>query len=413
MAPPGCSTFYALAPVPHLGKVPVDWDEEGERYAETHPRQVEARLIPDIRSRIRTSFHYAPADFQSRPERASRLRLQPRAGADAERLVPRPQPRRRDPQPLFRRRRHPSRRGHSRRGRKRQGDRRADAVMSEARDRLVEAAGRTIAAGSKSFRFASQMFDLPTRERSWLLYAWCRACDDVTDGQTLGHDAVAPDDPQERIAFLRERPTPRSPARRPGSSPFDALATSPPKRAIPADLPARPPRRLRARRRRLAPRERGGIAVLLLPGRGRGRRDDGACHGRRSPSDRDTLDRAVRPRHRLPARQHRARHRRGRAGRTDLSSRRLARRGGADRRRPRRSRAPPSARPDRPSASPRWPRPTAARARSAPRACPSAAAGRCCRPPESTARSRRARSRSARAPGTGGSAFRKRRSSRW
>ena len=60
--------------------------------------------------------------------------------------------------------------------------------MSEARQRLVGEAQRTIAAGSKSFRFASQIFDLKTRERSWLLYAWCRACDDITDGQTLGHD---------------------------------------------------------------------------------------------------------------------------------------------------------------------------------------------------------------------------------
>ncbi len=72
------------------------------------------------------------------------------------------------------------------------------------RARLVEAALASISAGSVSFRFASQLFDLKTRERSWLLYAWCRACDDVTDGQTLGHDAVAPTDPEARIAFLKE-----------------------------------------------------------------------------------------------------------------------------------------------------------------------------------------------------------------
>lgn len=71
------------------------------------------------------------------------------------------------------------------------------------RDRLVEAALASISAGSKSFRFASQLFDLQTRERSWLLYSWCRACDDVTDGQTLGHDAVTPTDPEARIAFLK------------------------------------------------------------------------------------------------------------------------------------------------------------------------------------------------------------------
>ncbi len=65
MAPPGCSTFYALAPVPHLGKADVDWARDGNAYAETIIDTLEARLIPNIRSRIRTRFHYAPNDFQS------------------------------------------------------------------------------------------------------------------------------------------------------------------------------------------------------------------------------------------------------------------------------------------------------------------------------------------------------------
>ena len=63
MAPPGCSTFYALAPVPHMGRATVDWDRDGEAYAETIIDTLEVRLMPDIRSRIRTRFHYAPADF--------------------------------------------------------------------------------------------------------------------------------------------------------------------------------------------------------------------------------------------------------------------------------------------------------------------------------------------------------------
>jgi phytoene desaturase len=65
MAPVGHSTFYALAPVPHLGKADVDWAKEGERYAEVILDTLAERLIPDIRSRIRTRFHYAPSDFQS------------------------------------------------------------------------------------------------------------------------------------------------------------------------------------------------------------------------------------------------------------------------------------------------------------------------------------------------------------
>ncbi|WP_265571369.1 phytoene desaturase [Sphingomicrobium nitratireducens] len=65
MAPEGCSTFYALAPVPHRGRADVDWQAQGEAYAETILDTLEERLIPELRSRIRTRFHYTPADFES------------------------------------------------------------------------------------------------------------------------------------------------------------------------------------------------------------------------------------------------------------------------------------------------------------------------------------------------------------
>jgi phytoene synthase len=54
------------------------------------------------------------------------------------------------------------------------------------RDAIVATARETIARGSKSFNLASKLFDRRTRERAWLLYAWCRACDDLADGQVLG-----------------------------------------------------------------------------------------------------------------------------------------------------------------------------------------------------------------------------------
>ena len=54
---------------------------------------------------------------------------------------------------------------------------------------LVSAARDTIARGSQSFAAASKLFAPATRERAWLLYAWCRAADDLTDGQELGHAA--------------------------------------------------------------------------------------------------------------------------------------------------------------------------------------------------------------------------------
>ena len=64
LAPEGCSTFYVLAPVAHLGKAPLNWDGDvGEAMTERILDELERRLIPDIRSRIMTQFHYTPADF--------------------------------------------------------------------------------------------------------------------------------------------------------------------------------------------------------------------------------------------------------------------------------------------------------------------------------------------------------------
>ncbi|MGE4322429.1 MAG: phytoene/squalene synthase family protein [Sphingobium sp.] len=51
---------------------------------------------------------------------------------------------------------------------------------------LVAHARGSIARGSRSFALASTLFDRRTRERVWLLYAWCRACDDMADGQDHG-----------------------------------------------------------------------------------------------------------------------------------------------------------------------------------------------------------------------------------
>jgi phytoene desaturase len=63
LAPEGHSTFYALAPVPHLGKFPVDWDEIGPILEKRILDEIGRRLIPDIHERIVTKFSYAPKDF--------------------------------------------------------------------------------------------------------------------------------------------------------------------------------------------------------------------------------------------------------------------------------------------------------------------------------------------------------------
>jgi phytoene desaturase len=63
LAPEGHSTFYAMAPVPHLGKFPVDWNEIGPIVERRILDEIGRRLIPDIHERIVTKFSYMPSDF--------------------------------------------------------------------------------------------------------------------------------------------------------------------------------------------------------------------------------------------------------------------------------------------------------------------------------------------------------------
>ncbi|WP_435416920.1 phytoene/squalene synthase family protein [Parerythrobacter aurantius] len=80
--------------------------------------------------------------------------------------------------------------------------------MSLDRAELVEQARLSIKRGSKSFSAASRLFDRTTRERVWLLYAWCRRCDDLADAQdhggTLGDQSGAMDRVEEIRALTRQ-----------------------------------------------------------------------------------------------------------------------------------------------------------------------------------------------------------------
>lgn len=76
-------------------------------------------------------------------------------------------------------------------------------AIHPSRAAIVATAQESIARGSKSFSAASRLFDRETRERAWLLYAWCRACDDLADGQDHGHDMTRVDDAAERLALIR------------------------------------------------------------------------------------------------------------------------------------------------------------------------------------------------------------------
>jgi 15-cis-phytoene synthase len=89
---------------------------------------------------------------------------------------------------------------------------------------LVAAAQQSIARGSKSFAMASRLFDPKTRERAWLLYSWCRKCDDIADGQDGGGAMSVVDDPHERLAFIRTMTDRALSGEVTGDPAFDALA---------------------------------------------------------------------------------------------------------------------------------------------------------------------------------------------
>jgi phytoene synthase len=88
---------------------------------------------------------------------------------------------------------------------------------------LVTHARESIARGSTSFALASRIFDRETRERAWLLYCWCRRCDDIADGQDHGGAMSAVDDPMERLAFITDLTARALEGETTGDPAFDAL----------------------------------------------------------------------------------------------------------------------------------------------------------------------------------------------
>lgn len=110
-------------------------------------------------------------------------------------------------------------------------------TSADRRAELVASARDSIARGSKSFRTASRLFDPVTRERAWLLYAWCRRCDDLADGQDHGQGRQIVDDPMSRLELIRDL-TEQALRREPTGDPaFDALALVVAECAIPHELP--------------------------------------------------------------------------------------------------------------------------------------------------------------------------------
>ena len=65
LAPAECDAFYVLSPVAHLGKLLIDWDREGPRYAATILEYLERRYMPGLRRTIVTQRLFTPKDFQN------------------------------------------------------------------------------------------------------------------------------------------------------------------------------------------------------------------------------------------------------------------------------------------------------------------------------------------------------------
>lgn len=112
-------------------------------------------------------------------------------------------------------------------------------LSSAERQHLRDLSRKLIAAGSKSFAAASALFEPQTRDLARLLYAWCRHCDDVIDGQSLGHASLVAADLRQADAKLAELRTKTSDALagRAREPVFQALAAVVEARAIPSRYP--------------------------------------------------------------------------------------------------------------------------------------------------------------------------------
>nr|WP_314486967.1 phytoene desaturase [uncultured Pseudomonas sp.] len=64
LAPPGCSSHYVLAPVPHLGNADVDWREEAPRYRDRIFSYLERHYMPGLRDDLVTCRTFTPMDFR-------------------------------------------------------------------------------------------------------------------------------------------------------------------------------------------------------------------------------------------------------------------------------------------------------------------------------------------------------------
>jgi len=100
---------------------------------------------------------------------------------------------------------------------------------------------KTIAQGSKSFALASLLFGREMQADAQMLYAWCRYCDDVIDGQTMGEDApdaaMTAAERQRRLDMLRRNTQASLNGEKTGEPAFDAFAEVAARHRLPIEYP--------------------------------------------------------------------------------------------------------------------------------------------------------------------------------
>ena len=237
---------------------------------------LEQRLMPGLREPDRDQLPLCARAISrtiSSAHLGSAFSLEPIA--DPERLVPRPQSRRRIREPLFRRRGHASGRRHSRRGRQRQGDRRAD----DRRLQRAERARSLVAEAERIIRARLEVASASPAACSTSRPASAPGCSTpgaapATISPTARCSAMARSRPPIRrraIALARALTDRALAGERTGQRAVRRARAWSPRNARSRAGYRRSSGRLRARRRGLAAGDAGGSAALLLSCRGRGR----------------------------------------------------------------------------------------------------------------------------------------------
>ncbi len=188
LAPPGHENFYVLSPVAHLGKMDIDWKVEGPKYADKILTYLDQRYIPGLKKHLVTQRIFTPLDFKTELNafHGSAFSLEPRLTQSA----------------YFRTHNrdekvsglyfvgagtHP---GAGVPGVVGSARATADLILQDFQETIelkttqsdvLTHCKNMIEIGSKSFSFASKLFDTSVKDAAFCLYGWCRFCDDEID----------------------------------------------------------------------------------------------------------------------------------------------------------------------------------------------------------------------------------------